>query len=340
MFMSAQAVHQVHVANAGIESRPLEIMSHMRQLAETYVEAVEEVVRDATLAPSIRSNHLDILRVLSLAVLLFFPQDGQGDSLVGEELLDWLNSYGDGDGWGVICDRANGLATRVREWDQDEWESTVCVAILRGPQVGQRLLESLADSHPEPGVASFAKILATALRTMPRSRNVGEYPTTAKFGAAHQQWRDQVAAEISLFCQDKQDTGGWLELESDPSDGFDGASDVLEIEQARWEETLGRFAKLVLGDPGAVLQVVEECCGSDWRVALGCWGVLVDVDLERDRVDEQGWTDGGLRETVDEVTTRLGRGGTSLVDEIMMSMCQHEVTKVSYHAKLEFANMS
>jgi hypothetical protein len=59
--------------------------------------------------------------------LLFFPQDGLGDSLAGEELLDWLNSYGDGDGWGSICDSANRLASRVKEWEEDDWENTVCL---------------------------------------------------------------------------------------------------------------------------------------------------------------------------------------------------------------------
>jgi hypothetical protein len=50
-----------------------------------------------------------------------------GNSLIGEELLDWVNSYGDGDGWGAVCDDANRLAGKVKEWEEEDWESTVCL---------------------------------------------------------------------------------------------------------------------------------------------------------------------------------------------------------------------
>lgn len=163
---------------------------------------------------------------------------------------------------------------------------------MRGPEVAQRLLKSLSDSHPEPQIASFANILSSSLAKVPRSRDVDKYPTSASFLSAHASWRERLGAEISIFCHGREDQGGWLELEND-IDGIDRA--VLEEESERWEQVLMRFASLMLGNQEAILETVEAEGGGDWTLALGIWGVWVDVSLRRDRYTDEGWIEGGMR---------------------------------------------
>jgi hypothetical protein len=163
---------------------------------------------------------------------------------------------------------------------------------LRGPEVAQRLLQSLSDSHPEPQIASFANILSSSLAKVPRSRDVDKHPTSASFLSAHASWRERLRAEISIFCHGREDQGGWLELENDV-DGIDRA--VLEEEGERWEQVLMRFASLMWGDQEAILETVEAEGGGDWTLALGIWGVWVDVSLRRDRYTDEGWIEGGMR---------------------------------------------
>jgi hypothetical protein len=147
-------------------------------------------------------------------------------------------------------------------------------------------------SHPEPQIAGFAEILSSALLKLPRSKDVDVFPTSASFLSAHATWRAELRAAISLFCDAKEDSGGWLELEFDV-EGVDRA--ILEDETQRWENTLLRFVRILLGDEETILEVIETEGDGDWKLALGVWGVWVDTTLKRDRYTDEGWLEGGLR---------------------------------------------
>ena len=162
--------------------------------------------------------------------------------------------------------------------------------------MAQRLLQSLSDSHPEPQIASFARILADSLAKLPRSKDIDNYPTTAAFRSAHAAWRDDIRAEVSIFCQGREDRGGWLELEND-TNGIEPA--VLEEESEHWERVLMKFAGLLWGDRDVTLDTIENEGAGDWTLALGVWGVWVDVSLRRDRFTDEGWIEGGMRQVID-----------------------------------------
>lgn len=113
-------------------------------------------------------------------------------------------------------------------------------------------------------------------------------------------WREDLKAEISILCKGREDRGGWLELEND-IEGIDRA--VLEEESEHWERVLSRFAGLLWGDREVTLETIGTEGGGDWTLALGVWGVWVDVGLRRDRFTEEGWIEGGMRQVVEWLVT-------------------------------------
>lgn len=57
---------------------------------------------DSSLEPTAKTHsllhHASLHAILSLSEILYMPFDGSGDGLVGEELLDWVNTVDRGDG--------------------------------------------------------------------------------------------------------------------------------------------------------------------------------------------------------------------------------------------------
>ena len=135
-------------------------------------------------------------------------------------------------------------------------------------------------------------MLSSALLKLPRSKDVHLHPTSASFLSAHAAWREDLQAAISLFCDAKDNAGGWLELEID-TEGVDRA--IIEEEAERWESTLIRFARIMLGEEEVVLDSIEAEGEGDWKLALGVWGLWIDTSLKRDRYTDEGWPDGGIR---------------------------------------------
>lgn len=171
------------------------------------------------------------------------------------------------------------------------------------------LLEDL-DSHSQPSVVAFSKILIDNISTFPRSTDVSAYPNETSFTFAHQKWRANFKAEVSTHTKGKERTGGWLEYRDIPGQQISG--DEKREESRAWE---GFFIGLVDLLTGVEEKVEMEC--QDWRSLVCVWGVLVDPRIKRE----------DLPYIVDRVQDQLPVDTTMVEEDIHLNLLSGEITK-------------
>jgi nuclear pore complex protein Nup85 len=125
---------------------------------------------------------------------------------------------------------------------------------------------------------------------------VQEYPLDHQFISAHKRWLAQFRADISSF-EGGRGRGNWFDTNR---------------EWASWEEDFRSVTELLEGKSERLFQEV-----SDWREAVGAWGVLVDVGLRRD----------DLPRVVERVLNELPIDSTILEDSIQSSLCTGDIIK-------------
>lgn len=283
---------------------------YYRRIADEYGARLVEVTRDADISPSLRLHHASLLRIFSLAATLYVPSDGSGQSLAGEELLDWYNAFGDPDGVGQLADEVGRVVAIGNAWEHESFQELVIRSILRGMlrDFAVPLLEALAP-HPQPAVKAFAQILIHALESLPRSTQVSTYPNEALFAAAHQKWRAEFKAQVATHRRGR--TNGWLEFKRLPQQSDD---DMREDAKA-WESFFDTIVDVVAGEENRVL---DEC--EDWKTAVAAWGVLIEPRIKRE----------DLQEVVERATERWPVDTTIVEEDIQRHLLAGEITKVSY----------
>lgn len=72
-----------------------ETVGHIQRLVGMYVEEVVKL-RESDVDPDTRAKFDAVYHILNLAMILYLPQDGRGEGLLGEEMLDWVNDVDPG----------------------------------------------------------------------------------------------------------------------------------------------------------------------------------------------------------------------------------------------------
>lgn len=72
-----------------------ETMSHIRRLVGMYVEEIARL-KDSDVDDATKAKCDAIYHIFNLTMILYLPQDGRGEGLLGEELLDWVNEVDPG----------------------------------------------------------------------------------------------------------------------------------------------------------------------------------------------------------------------------------------------------
>lgn len=196
--------------------------------------------------------------IFNLVRILYLPADGRGQTLLGEELLDWVNQSFPA----AINEDGNEIMNTQHPWDNPMFWPFLSRCVLRGffPTVST-FLNTLSD-HPHPPIAKLAGVLSQYASSFPRSENFREDHT---FLAEHKKWLVRFRSDVDTI------TGGrsrahWLDTTNSGS-----------REWSEWEDNFKSLVELMEGKPERVLAEVN-----DWREAIGAWGVLVDVWLRRD----------------------------------------------------------
>ncbi|KAL1411069.1 hypothetical protein Q8F55_002016 [Vanrija albida] len=274
-----------------------ETVIHMRRLVDMYLEELNKLRATEDLDDEDRIKYNHAYNIFNLAEVLYLPQDGRGEGLVGEELLDWVNAADPVN----INDEGNEIIQSAEPWDQPLFWPFVIRCLLRGLfEPASTFLRTLS-SHPHPPIAKLGALLANNVKSMPRSTNTSAYPLDNQFITAHKAWLARFRAEFASFLGGRG-RGHWLE----------DSSSSYSSEWATWEDDFRSVLELL---EGKAERVFEE--SSDWREAIGAWGVLVNVGLRRDDIP-------GL---VKRILRELPVDSTLLEDSIQSALTQGDIVK-------------
>ncbi|CED84877.1 Nuclear pore complex component (sc Nup85) [Phaffia rhodozyma] len=233
------------------------------RIASLYTETLRQTLLLPTLTASEQDHWASITQIFHLAKILYLPEDGRGDGVVGEELLDWINMADLGpttEEGEEILGFSNGDS-----WAHEEFWSYLIRSLLRGFLPSTSQLISTLSTHPSPVLSSISSKIATHLADYPRSSS-SSYPTERAFLQAHSSWR----AQFRTLCVPLTKRGWALEGAWGSSDESSGLEDVVQA-----------VLELMQGKEDRVL---EECV--DWKEAVGAWGVWVRPSLKRDDLPE------------------------------------------------------
>jgi nuclear pore complex protein Nup85 len=230
----------------------------------------------------LRSRYETVYNVFQLAATLYLPQDGRGEGLLGEELLDWLNDVDPREShrgllWHgrrsrpvlIVQEPDNSQGNEIMQsrnpWEHPSFWPYITRCILRGFQLPAASLLRTLQTHPHPPIAELGPLLAAHLTLMPRSHNTTAYPLDHQFLHAHRTWLAKFRAELAAFMGGR---GRGRYLDGRKEGGEDWSA---------WEADIRTVVELMEGKSDRLL---EEA--ADWREAIGAYGILCDAGLRRD----------------------------------------------------------
>lgn len=66
-------------------------IQYLHRILQLYLTAISAHLTAAQNDPQEQSHSFDMMGILLLANILYFPADGRGEGIVGEEIMDWVN---------------------------------------------------------------------------------------------------------------------------------------------------------------------------------------------------------------------------------------------------------
>ncbi|WWC60964.1 uncharacterized protein I303_103541 [Kwoniella dejecticola CBS 10117] len=268
-----------------------ETVMHMRRLADLYLDQLGDLKGKQDVDVELRARFTTSYNILNLAEVLYLPTDGKGEGLVGEEILDWVNDVDPA----PDNSQGNEIMSTKDPWDHPSFFPYISRCILRGFQLpAASFLRSLSH-HPHPPISTLASLLAQHLSVFPRSTEE-RWRVDLDFLRAHKLWLAKFRAELVNFTGGKA-KGKWF--------GDDNKYQNMESD-------FRTIIELMEGKPARIL---EEA--SDWKEALGAWGILVDVDIRRDH----------LPEIMGMILDKIPVDSTIPEDSIQSALCSADIIK-------------
>ncbi|KAJ9474997.1 Nuclear pore complex protein Nup85 [Pseudozyma hubeiensis] len=273
IFTSLQRIHQEALltdragrASASTSVLPsAETIQYYNRISEHYARAIQDYLERIQLDDSLDETHFqnwrDAQTILRLAEVLYYPKDGRGISVVGEELLHWLNSFD----VAPTTEEGQEIAEAAVPHEHRSYWDYVLRCVLRGFHTSAASVLKSLDSHSSPVIRSVAQKAAKLLSTLPRSTH---FSMEHEFVAAHRSWLASVRKLIS-----------GLEQQMDEMEAEAGNTEEIEDERLEYEAQFRCLLELMAGVKDRIFEACE-----DWREALGAWGTLVHPTLKRDDV--------------------------------------------------------
>ena len=272
-------------------------MQYYHRVGTLYCDALQayaSTLEDADSESAYARHVHEVGTIFHLAQVLYFPEDGSGMGVVGEELLHWLNAHE----VAPTTEQGQQIAQTIPPHEHPDYWDYVFRCVFRGfYTTAATVLQSYVTSSHVPSLQSIARETIQMHQTLPRSTG---HATELIFLAAHRQWHTSVR----VFLSNLQRQMDVVEREI----GGTNASDVrLELE-AQFRCLL----ELLCGVQERVLEFSE-----DWKEALCAWGTLVHPALKRD----------DLPEMVQVITEALPADGTLPHEMICESLVRGELPK-------------
>ncbi|WWD09982.1 hypothetical protein V865_008114 [Kwoniella europaea PYCC6329] len=267
-----------------------ETIMHMRRLADLYLDQLGELKANQDIDIELRARFTASYNILNLAEVLYLPVDGKGEGLVGEEILDWVNDVDPA----PDNSQGNEIMSTQNPWDHPLFFPYISRCILRGFQLPAASFLKSLSKHPNSSISKLSSMLSQHLSIFPRSTEE-RWRVDLDFLQAHKSWLAKFKAELISFTQSKQ-KGQWF-----------GEDEYKSI-----ENDFRVIIDLMEGKPQRIL---DEA--SDWREALGAWGILVDVDMRRDH----------LPEIMSMILDKIPVDTTVPEDAIQSALCSADIIK-------------
>ncbi|GAA5949394.1 hypothetical protein JCM3765_003395 [Sporobolomyces pararoseus] len=233
LFASLQRIVGEYEATLPIESKgitppPPEQVVYYNRISSLYrqliLKQLTTIQGDSKLSLEEKETQLQhystMHSILSLTEILYFPTDGTGDGVVGEELLDWLN----------VIDRAPSaeegteLSSLSQPWESPLFFPYLTRCLLRGHSSSlSALLELLISTHSSKTVQNLSKTFSKLYQEFPRSSNSQSFKTEFEFRKSLKNFN--FLAKQSLSQVEKL----YKELEQSSSSGEGG----MEIEESQ-----------------------------------------------------------------------------------------------------------
>lgn len=228
-----------------------------------------------------RYNHYSaIASTTHLLQVLFTSESGStASSIVGEELLLWLNTHY----VAPTSDEGPEIDANEHPWLADGfWIFLVryghtplsCSHLLKSTSVFHRcvlrgipksaiyFIQKLSKAHPSRVLRRLMTELVPILQKHPRSK---DFETESDFFTAHRRWKETLVSNYRRHVD---------ELEDD-----DGNGDLDE--EGEWRSGVETICAILEGDREALYSLCAEQAWG-WREALGVWGLWYDVKFTRE----------------------------------------------------------
>ncbi|KZP01775.1 hypothetical protein CALVIDRAFT_552079 [Calocera viscosa TUFC12733] len=197
-----------------------------------------------------------ISAIVFLVQVLYLPESGFSGAIVGEELLDWLNTTD-------VRPTSEEMQEFAGEeaWKLDGFWNYLQRLVLRGHFVmATAMLQRLMDQHP-------SAILSNAVRTLllPLLKS---FPKPSDF-------THQSRYEEARF--------GWDAEVKTARKSFDG---MLKSERGDWIDAMRGIFDIMDGREERIYALVRDD-GIGWTEAIGVWGVWVDASMTRSDISER-----------------------------------------------------
>jgi nuclear pore complex protein Nup85 len=212
---------------------------------------------------------------MHLAQVVYIPQDGRGDGIVSEELVDFLNTTSP---W-PTAERQEALTTLAAPFEKPDFWGFIYTSIMRGHlSLASTVLKTLL-SHPSTVLQRLTQACLDLLSSLPRS-NSPLYAYESAFLSALRAWRNRLTALLARLDMDMDEFQEEIEAQ-EQEDGTENEDESMEAcadERFEWQAGFGALLKILSGDVAAIVDASED----GWKSALTAWCLLVRPGLKRD----------------------------------------------------------
>ncbi|GAA5860731.1 hypothetical protein JCM1840_001945 [Sporobolomyces johnsonii] len=257
---------RAHASNVPQPPEPEQVQYYAR-VSRLYRQAIVKqlplIEANPSLSPSAKAHalehHATMHAVLALAEILYLPADGRGEGVVGEELLDWVNTVDRA----PSAEEGTALLASPTPWQDPNFFPYLTRCILRGHLASSSaLLALLVSQHPSAPVQSLAKLCADLIDTYPRST---AFKTEQAFRVALK------AFQTTLVAAQKTSEKLFAALSTDPT------LDSDDDERADFSSSFRTLLSLLSGDQPTILESSDS-----WFEALAAYCVWANPTATRE----------------------------------------------------------
>lgn len=298
LFLSLERIHQEalkerqhglssKVEYDGDEGPPPSQMAYYTRLMELVVQANRDLLAQmssqaqttpaAATASSSRSpspsssqrfqQHISgtSLPILTLFQTLYASPnalEAQGQGIVGEELLHWLNSYD----LAPTTEQGREIASSAEPHLHPTFWDYILRCTLRGFHSTVSTLLATVLNMPSSALVRLIEQIRELVKGLPRSIN---YKTEVQFKAARRDFHLKLVTILTSL------EGVMDEVQDQLDESYDSEEEAEDL-RLSLEAGLRVFLEVLAGNKERVVEAAE-----DWKEALAAWATLVDVGLQR-----------------------------------------------------------